>query len=185
MVAFMGLNYFIKCVSMGGWHGQYGDLNAYGLSYCYGSLVLLQIKTNFDYQNMPDKLTTTEIEQRTPVWFALSRLWAGQDLQDNDLEKMAQTMVDSGYSLSELRVICDSEIAPVLLKKGISKQWASFDEAWLAQQIMNELNKPKRWQDALLDPLRRPFVGLAVESEWPILIMKYQRIQRMKTRIEL
>ncbi|PWQ98239.1 DUF7079 family protein [Leucothrix pacifica] len=134
---------------------------------------------------MPDQLTTTEIEQRTPVWFALSRLWVGNQLNDNDLEKIAQIMVDSGYSLNELRVICDSEIAPTLMQKGFARQWSGFDESWLAQQIVNQLNKPKRWQDALLDPLRRPFVGLAVESEWPALIMKYQRIQRMKTRIEL
>lgn len=134
---------------------------------------------------MSDKLTTAEIQQRTPVWFALSRLWSGKDLRDKDLEKIAQTMVDSGYSLNELRIICDIEVAPALSKKGLSSQWPSFDETWLAQQIVDGLNKPKRWQDALLDPLRRPFVGLAVESEWPVLIMKYQRIQRMKTRIEL
>lgn len=134
---------------------------------------------------MANTLTTTQIQQRSAVWFALSRLWTGDELSDKALEKMAQVMVDSGYSLNELRVICDSEIAPLLNSKHLPSQWPSYDEAWLSQQILNQLNTPKRWQDALLDPIKRPFVGFAVEPQWPLLIMKYQRIQRMRNRIEL
>ena len=134
---------------------------------------------------MSPKLTTTEIQQRTPVWFALSRLWLDVELSDKTLEEIAVVMVDSGYSLSELRVIFDSEIVPAISKKNTLNDWSNFDSTWLAQQIINELEKPKRWQDALLDPLRRSFSRIAVESQWPLLVMKYQRIQRMKTRIEL
>lgn len=134
---------------------------------------------------MSNKLTVTEIQQRTPVWFALSRLWLDVELSDKALEEIAVVMVDSGYSLSELRVIFDSEIVPAISGKNTLNDWSNFDAVWLAQQIINELEKPKRWQDALLDPLRRSFGRITVESQWPLLIMKYQRIQRMKTRIEL
>jgi hypothetical protein len=134
---------------------------------------------------MSTKLTVTEIQQRKPVWFALSRLWLDVELNDKALEEIAVAMVDSGYSLSELRVIFDGEIVPAISNSNTLKDWSSFDSTWLAQQIINELEKPKRWQDALLDPLRRSFSRVTVESQWPLLIMKYQRIQRMKTRIEL
>ena len=91
----------------------------------------------------------------------------------------------SGYSLSELRVIFDSEVVPAISNKETLGDWPNFDAVWLAQQIVSELEKPKCWQNALLDPIRRIFNGVTIESQWPILVMKYQRIQRMKTRIEL
>jgi len=134
---------------------------------------------------MPSNLTPEEVQQRTAVWFAMSRLWLNIELSDKALEDIAQVMVDSGYSLTTLRIICDSEIAPMINKKFNIDEWASYDAEWLAQQIIIEQAKPKRWQDALLDPLRRPFLHMTQASQWPTLIMKYQRIQRMKTRIEL
>ncbi|MGB1309907.1 MAG: DUF7079 family protein, partial [Leucothrix sp.] len=59
-------------------------------------------------------LTTQDIARRKPVWFALSALWLDTELTQADQYRIATVMVDSGYSLSELRVICDSEIAPVV-----------------------------------------------------------------------
>ena len=132
-------------------------------------------------------LTPEEIERRKPVWFALSELWLDTELSDSDLHHIATQMVDSGYSLNELRVICDSEIAPVVYKNLLTPVgvWSGFDESWLAQQIITQMNKPKRWQDALLDPLRRPFIHYAGESEWPLLVLKYREIKRARNRIEL
>jgi len=45
---------------------------------------------------MPNELTTTEIEQHTPVWFALSKLWVDNQLHDNDLEKY-EVSADTTY----------------------------------------------------------------------------------------
>lgn len=133
------------------------------------------------------QLTPEEIERRKPVWFALSELWLDTELRDADLHYIAKIMVDSGYSLNELRVICDSEIAPIVYKNLLTPVgvWSGFDETWLAQQIITQMNKPKRWQDALLDPLRRPFIPAAGESEWPLLVMKYREIKRAQGMIEL
>ena len=137
---------------------------------------------------MPESiLTPEEIERRKPVWFALSELWLDTELSDSGLNYIATKMVESGYSLNELRVICDSEIAPVVFKNlqtpvGV---WSGFDESWLAQQIVTQMNKPKRWQDALLDPLRRPLISYAGESEWPLLVLKYREIKRAQNTIEL
>ena len=87
-------------------------------------------------------------------------------------------------------VICDNEIAPVVYKNLLSPVggvWSGFDETWLFQQILTEMNKPKRWQDALLDPIRRVFsqTNHLSESEWPLLILKYRAIKRARQMIEL
>ena len=132
-------------------------------------------------------LTAEEIERRKPVWSALSELWVDTELTQSDLNHIATTMVDSGYSLSELRVICDSEVAPVVYSNALSVAgvWTGFNEAWLHQQIITHMNKPKRWQDALLDPIRRIFILRNSESDWPLLVLKYREIKRARNMIEL
>ena len=133
------------------------------------------------------QLTVEEIERRKPVWIALSELWLDTELTDVDLHHIATIMVASSYSLSELRVICDSEIAPVVYKNLLTPVgvWSGFDESWLAEQIITQMNKPKRWQDALLDPLRRPFIHYVGEPEWPLLVLKYREIKRAQGMIAL
>ena len=134
-------------------------------------------------------LSPEEIERRKPVWLALSDLWLDTELTDSNINYIATVMVDSGYSLSELRVICDSEIAPIVYKNllSVAGVWSGFDPHWLFEQIIAEMNKPNRWQDALLDPIRRVFMQTnhLTESEWPLLIMKYREIKRSRQMIEL
>jgi hypothetical protein len=135
------------------------------------------------------QLNQEEIARRKPVWLALSELWLDSELTDNDITHIATKMVDSGYSLAELRVICDSEIAPVVYSnlRSSAGVWDGFDEHWLYEKIISEMNKPKRWQDALLDPIRRVFsqTNHLTESEWPLLILKYRAIKRARHMIEL
>ncbi len=133
------------------------------------------------------ELTVEEIKRRKPVWFALSALWLDTELTDADIQHIATVMVDSDFSLGELRVICDSEIAPVVYKnlKITAGVWSGFDESWLEQQIIKEINKPKRWQDALLDPIRRQFMHNGGELQWPLLVLKYREIKRSRGMIEL
>ena len=132
-------------------------------------------------------LTQTDIQRRRPVWRALSELWLDTELTDADIRHIAEVMVESGYSLSELRVICDSEIAPVVYKNLLTPVgvWSGFDEEWLSQQIIKQLDAPKRWQDALFDPIKRIFMTTTKESDWPRLVLKYREIKRAKGIIEL
>jgi hypothetical protein len=135
------------------------------------------------------RLSEIEIARRKPVWLALSELWLDTELTAVDINHIATKMVESGYSLSELRVICDSEIAPVVYNnlRSPAGVWDGFDEHWLFEQIIAEMNKPKRWQDALFDPIRRILTQTnhLTESEWPLLILKYQEIKRAQQMIEL
>ena len=132
-------------------------------------------------------LTPKDIEQRTPVWLALSQLWGREELDDRALYQIAEVMVDSGYSPTELRVICDVEVAPIMSKrlKLAAEERKDLDPYWLREQILTELAKPPRWQDALFGSMLNPWRHMHIASQWPILMVKFQLIRRMQSHIEL
>ena len=122
--------------------------------------LLAMINCRFEVSNigrsMSDyPLSKDELARRKPVWLALSELWLDTELTEVDINHIATKMVESGYSLAELRVICDSEIAPVVYSnlRSPAGVWDGFDEHWLFEQIIAEMNKPKRWQNAFLQDL--------------------------------
>lgn len=59
-------------------------------------------------------LTEAELASRVPVWYALSELFTGRELQDYDYRWMAQVLKESGLSREEIFVILDEEVAPAL-----------------------------------------------------------------------
>jgi hypothetical protein len=58
--------------------------------------------------------TEGEIRSRIPVWYALSELFTGRELQDYDYRWMAQVLKESGLSREEIFEILDEEVAPAL-----------------------------------------------------------------------
>ncbi|NCI00416.1 hypothetical protein EHI96_11235 [Cronobacter malonaticus] len=59
-------------------------------------------------------LTNAEIASRVPVWYALSEIFTGRELQDYDYRWMAQALKASGKNREEILTILDEEVAPVL-----------------------------------------------------------------------
>ncbi|EOI5777135.1 hypothetical protein ACMS0O_002286 [Cronobacter malonaticus] len=59
-------------------------------------------------------LTNAEIASRVPVWYALSEIFTGRELQDYDYRWMAQVLKASGKNREEILTILDEEVAPVL-----------------------------------------------------------------------
>ncbi|NCH53883.1 DUF7079 family protein [Cronobacter muytjensii] len=59
-------------------------------------------------------LTDAEIASRVPVWYALSEIFTGQELQDYDYRWMAQVLKETGKSREEILTILDEEVAPTL-----------------------------------------------------------------------
>lgn len=59
-------------------------------------------------------LTEAELASRVPVWYALSELFTGRELQDYDYRWMTQVLKESGLSREEIFVILDEEVAPAL-----------------------------------------------------------------------
>ncbi|MHA0982355.1 DUF7079 family protein [Kosakonia cowanii] len=58
--------------------------------------------------------TEGEIRSRVPVWYALSELFTGRELQDYDYRWMARVLKESGLSREEIFKILDEEVAPAL-----------------------------------------------------------------------
>ncbi|CCJ76435.1 hypothetical protein VG539_001842 [Cronobacter muytjensii] len=59
-------------------------------------------------------LTDAEIASRVPVWYALSEIFTGRELQDDDYRWMAQVLKETGKSREEILTILDEEVAPTL-----------------------------------------------------------------------
>lgn len=81
-------------------------------------------------------VTPVEIEQRLPLWTALSELWLDTELVEADLERIASVLAESPFGIDELRAIHDREVAPAVGANSTiaSGEWRGFDPAWLAER---------------------------------------------------
>ena len=80
-----------------------------------------------------------EVERRRPVWDALSSFFLDTELDDERHRHIAQTIVTSGYSPSEIQTILWEEVYPVVesnLRNPVG-EWAGFDLDWMQQQILS------------------------------------------------
>jgi hypothetical protein len=111
---------------------------------------------------MPATLNQDQIERRKPIWLTLSELWLDTELQDEDLERIARTMTDSGLPLDELRDIYLIEVAPVVYTNllQVAGEWAGFDEEELYGRIVENLTHHRR---------RAQFQAWFPLTRWPMI----------------
>jgi hypothetical protein len=108
-----------------------------------------------------------EIERRKPVWSSLSDLWLDTELADDDLQRIAQVMKRSEYSIYELRDIYLFEVALVVFLNllTVAGEWGGFDEDdnaddWLMIPLVDRLVeagvhvKPGEYYSFLIPPIR-------------------------------
>jgi hypothetical protein len=89
------------------------------------------------------------IEERAPVWSALSELFLDTELEDADLDRIAAVLAASPYSEDKLEEILRYEVTPVLksnLRRGAGA-WTGFDSDWLCEKITPRIEKKPlfRW----------------------------------------
>ena len=89
------------------------------------------------------------IENRLPVWEALSEFFLDTELDDTDYQRIAEVLVLSTYSIQETEDILRFEVYPVLIwnLRSMAGEWAGFNRDWLREMIEPRLNRqPKiRW----------------------------------------
>ena len=80
-----------------------------------------------------------EVERRRPVWDALSSFFLDTELDDDQHREIAQTIVASGYSPSEIQMILWDEVYPVVESnlRSFAGDWNGFDLDWMQQQILS------------------------------------------------
>ncbi len=97
-----------------------------------------------------------DLENRRPVWNALSELYLDAELDACDKRYLARVLASSPYSLLELSEILSSEVHPVVHwnLRCVAGAWSGFDPEWLEEQILDNLQrKPSWWRRWLPSPV--------------------------------
>lgn len=88
-------------------------------------------------------LTPEEIENRKPLWLALSDLWLDTEPTDSTYQAIVREMLASGYPLAEIERIYAEEVAPAVYSNlfNTTGVWGTFDAEWLSNAILENLKK--------------------------------------------
>jgi hypothetical protein len=111
-------------------------------------------------------MTEAEIEQRLPVWHALSDLFLDTELQPYDYRTIAEALRSSGYQVDELRDVLEEEVAPAFATNlmSVAGEWAGWSEDEVRDIMLRSLRSgsrrsPIRW-------LRKRILRRHVREEW-------------------
>jgi len=87
------------------------------------------------------------LEDRKPIWIALSRFYLDTVLDDPDFKYIASTILKSPYTFDEVKTINKYEVFPILQKNlgSIAGVWAGFDEDWLVEKIVIRIKNKTRF----------------------------------------
>ena len=94
------------------------------------------------------KATEAQIEERMPVWEALSEFFLDNELQPDDYERIAQKLAVTTYTEREIEEILISEVCPVCKWNllSIAGEWAGFNQDWLKKKISPRFGKRPRFR---------------------------------------
>lgn len=91
------------------------------------------------------KAATTEsnINERMPVWMALSEFFLDTTLDEKDIDRIANILAASPYSEQKIEEILHFEIYPVCKWNlfDIAGEWAGFDEQWIREKVSRRYDK--------------------------------------------
>lgn len=84
-----------------------------------------------------------KLEERMPVWSALSELFLDTELQKEDHERIAAILAASPFSEEKLEEILRFEVTPALRANllSIAGEWAGFDDGWLRERIVPRMDR--------------------------------------------
>ena len=88
-----------------------------------------------------------QIDERMPVWDALSEFFLDTELQADDHERIANTLAKSRYSEAELDGILAHEVYPVCKWNMlcVTGEWAGFHPEWIKEKMAPLYDRRPRW----------------------------------------
>ncbi|CAO3440566.1 DUF7079 family protein [Azospirillum endophyticum] len=106
----------------------------------------------------------SELENRRPVWDALSSMYLDTDVSSSR-DWRIQVLSASPYSLDQMDSILRDEVHPACLPNLLhpAGEWAGFDPVWLEQTICDHRN---RRLSRLLTTIGRTPMGGFPTDEW-------------------
>ena len=86
--------------------------------------------------------TQKYLQERLPVWRALSNLFLDTELDQSDYRDIATQIENSGFSKSETEEILWSEVFPALADnlRIVAGEWSGFSDEWLRDRIPRVMN---------------------------------------------
>lgn len=104
-----------------------------------------------------EPLSSSDLATRRPVWVALSELFLDTSLGSGDLDRIADALARSPYSIEELDTILLREVYPACRGNlcSLAGEWAGFDPVWLESRILKGPSTIARAWAATLGRLSR------------------------------
>ena len=118
--------------------------------------------------NNPNR--TVQIEERKPVWFALSELFLDTELDSTAIESIAQRLASSPFTATKIEEILRFEVTPALKANlmVVAGEWDGFDENWLCDRMAPLINRK---------PLIRFPVFRLVRRDWKKIKVRIHEIR--------
>lgn len=116
------------------------------------------------------RLTKAEIEDRIPLWDAMSILWVDNEIDEYDFKRLAEEMLKSGLSLEQLELIFLHEVAPVCWGNMLSwSVWTAFDTEWLTGEILKNIAEQERnflYRCYIHSPIAKLLMAKIIWADW-------------------
>ena len=118
------------------------------------------------------------IEQRKPIWIALSEFYLDTELQESDFREIAFKIIESPYTFDEVKKINKYEVFPVLQVNLLSfaGEWAGFDEDWLVGEIIT-LREKKSLVRQLITVVTYQMFKWMCKNYWKKLFSMYNYLK--------
>jgi hypothetical protein len=99
--------------------------------------------------------TELQIQERMPVWDALSEFFLDTELHPDDQERIAKVLAASRYSEQDLDEILNYEVYPACKWNllCVAGAWAGFHSDWIKESMAPRYN-------------RRPLLKLGFRWQW-------------------
>ena len=120
-----------------------------------------------------------DVEERKPVWIALSELYLDTELQEYTYQYIIATFLESPYHFNQIKHIDKYEVFPILYRNllGVAGEWAGFQGQWLINTIQNRLHKKRSWTAILNDEITYFLYHRLYRKDWKILEEMYHQIK--------
>ncbi len=96
--------------------------------------------------------TEAQIEERFPVWDALSEFFLDTALQPADYEHIAKVLAASSYTEDEIEHILTDEVCPACRVNMLSPagEWIGFDPDWLKKEAGKRFGKRPKFRSLIM-----------------------------------
>ena len=123
------------------------------------------------------KISPDEINERKPIWVALSEFYLGTELTPDDFKIIAKTFRQSKFSLDEIRHIDKYEVFPVLQTNllNIAGEWAMFPENWLIEKITKRIRKRNWFNKIMINIFHWKFRWM-LDDKWEKVTEEYKKL---------